>query len=66
MKRIICVLIMTLFVAAPAMADLFTFTYGQLTTDFDTSSGVFTAALTEGETDADVSRLQIANRIDFI
>ena len=56
-KLIILSIVALCLIAAPAKADLFSFTYGDLATSYNTVTGVFAANEVEGVTDGDVTRL---------
>jgi hypothetical protein len=56
-KLLLAVALAVCVVAAPASADLFTFTLGTLKTSYDTGTQIFTADEIEGTTNAIMSRL---------
>ncbi len=57
MKRLLIALIVGAFVATPAMADLFNFTYSPTLTSFDTTLSQFVATVDDGATGGIVARL---------
>lgn len=56
-KLLLTIVLAVCVVAAPASADLFTFTLGTLKTSYDTGTQIFTADEIDGTTSALVSRL---------
>lgn len=68
MKRLLLALIMGAFVATPAMADFFTFSYNPLETWYNTATNIFTADEIDavfGGTIGDVTRGDIPQQAQF-